>query len=275
MTFPKSTGKLYIGYKNTPFGSNFFKGIMDDLKIFNYAITPEEVQNEYGIIANGGLTYVGFDKNATLELHRGGKDAGTGELVIFGIQQPIKRWHMLTFTANGADMKCYLDGVLVQTMTKPNSIPHSMGKLMVGIMTNVYNATTYFKGMMDELRLYNYELTPAEIQALYSFRDSLKLTAAKNTLALKESLQLITALETYKFTSPVPDANTGTNRIVTVKGMDSFIATDVTATAVYASSNTKVLTVSPAGVVTAVGKGTASVMATYKYLTVVQELTVN
>lgn len=386
VTFPKSTGKLYIGYKSTAFGSQFFKGIMDDLKIYNYAMTPEEVQNECGTIANGvgknlvnrplgmvafyrfegtlddmsgygnngtgigakgGLTYVdgpagkalqwdgasyievndsdsldmdkgftcsvwlnidsyknsgneyqpiimkkdgdtflwrgsnayfvhvGFDKSATLELHRGGKDAGTGERAIFGIQQPIKRWHMLTVTANGTDMKCYLDGVLVQTMIKPNSMPHSMGKLMLGIMTNVYNVTTYFKGMMDEVRLYNYELSPAEIQALYSFRDKLKLTSAKTTLAVKESLQLVTELESYKFTSPVPETNTGTNRIVTAKGIDGFAAADVTATAAYASSNTKVITVSPAGVITAVGKGTASVTVSYKYLTVVKEFTVN
>jgi hypothetical protein len=37
--FPKSTGRLNIGYIKTAFNSIYFKGIMDDLKIFNYAMT--------------------------------------------------------------------------------------------------------------------------------------------------------------------------------------------------------------------------------------------
>lgn len=386
VVFPKSTGKLYIGYLNTPFGSHFFKGIMDDLKIFNYAMTPTEVQNEFNTIANGsgknlinrplgmvafyrfdgslddmsgygnngtpisakgGLTYVdgiagrallgdgasyvevndsdsldmdkgftcsvwlnidayrksgndyqpiidkqlgdtflwgnrsaylihvGFDDRAALELRRAGKDAGTGEWGNFGVKYPINKWHMLTITANGTDMKCYLDGVLTQTVTKPNSIPHSMGKLMIGIMRNVNNATTYFKGMMDELRLYNYELSPTEVQALYGLRDRLNIKVAGTTLTKGQSMQLATELETYKFTSPVPEANTGTNKIVIAKGTDSFTATDVTAKAAYISSNTKVLTVSASGAVKAVGKGKASITATYEDMTVVKEFTVN
>jgi len=386
VTFPKSTGKLYIGYKNSNFGESFFKGIMDDLKIYNYAMTDQEVQNEYDLIANGsgkylvnrplgmiayysfegvlddmsgygnngtgvgakgGLTYVegpagkgllwdgasyievpdsdsldvdkgftcsvwlnvdnrknagrdyqpiidkkdgntflwqgrsayllnvSFNQSVALELHRAGKDAATGERGGFGIKQPINTWHMLTVTANGTDMKCYLDGVMVQTVTKGNYSPHSMGKLMIGMMTNVYNDTTYFKGMMDELRLYNYELSPTEVQTLYAFRDRLGLKAAKTTLAVKESLQLVTEFEAYKFTSPVPEANTGSNRIVTAKGIDDFILKDITADATYTSSKTSVLTVSPGGVIKAVGKGKATITATYEDMTTTREFTVN
>lgn len=53
LEFKKSTGKLYIGYKSTNFGEKFYKGIMDDLKIFNYALSPTEVENEFNLIANG------------------------------------------------------------------------------------------------------------------------------------------------------------------------------------------------------------------------------
>lgn len=386
VTFPKSTGKLYIGYKNSSFGESFFKGIMDDLKIYNYAMTDQEVQNEYDVIANGsgkylvnrpqgmiayysfegvlddmsgygnngmgvgakgGLTYVegpagkgllwdgasyievadsdsldadkgftcsvwlnvderklagrdyqpivdkkdggtflwngrsayllhvGFNQSAAIELHRAGKDAATGERGMFAIKQPLNTWHMLTITANGTYMKCYLDGVMVQTVTKGNCIPHSMGKLMIGMMTNVNNNTTYFKGMMDELRLYNYELSPTEVQTLYAFRDRLGLKAAKTTLAVKESLQLATEFEAYKYTSPLPEANTGSNRIVAVRGTDTFVAKDITANAAYTSSNIGVLTVSPSGVIKAVGKGKASITASFEGMTTVREFTVN
>ncbi|HYF75091.1 MAG TPA: LamG-like jellyroll fold domain-containing protein [Candidatus Nitrosocosmicus sp.] len=386
VTFPKSTGKLYIGYKNTPFGSHFFKGIMDDLKIFNYAMTPAEVQNEFNVIASGsgknlvnrplgmvafyrfeggledmsgygnngtpvsakgGLTYVdgiagkallwdgasyievndsdsldmdngftcsvwlklderkntgvdyqpivdkrdgdsflwkgrsaylvklGFDDKAVLELHRGGKDKGTGENGGFAALRPANKWYMLTITASGADMKLYLDGVLKQTVAKSNYIPHSLGSLLIGIIRNVNNVTSYFKGTMDELRLYNYELTPVEVQALYALQDRLKVTAAKTTLAKNETVQLLTELEAYKFTSPTPEANTGTNKIVIAKGIDSFAATDVTAAAQYTSSNAKVVTASASGAVKAIAKGKATITVTYEDMTVVKEFTVN
>ncbi len=386
VTFPKSTGKLYIGYKTTPFGSHFFKGIMDDLKIFNYAMTPDEVQNEFGVMANGsgknlinrplgmvafyrfdgsmddlsgyanngmpvsakgGLTYVdgvagkallwdgasyievndsdsldmdkgftcsvwlnlderknsgndyqpiidkrdgdtflwggrsayllklGFQDKTHLELRRGGIPVPSGESGNFVAVRPINKWYMLTVTANREDMKFYLDGVLVQTEAKKNFIAHSMGKLMLGIMRNVNNVTTYFKGTMDELRLYNYELTPEEVQALYGLKDRLKVTAAKTTLAKNEGLQLTTAVEAYKFTSPVPEANTGTNKIVIAKGTDSFAATDVTAKAKYVSSNAKVVTVSASGSVKAIGKGKATITVSYEDMTVAREFTVN
>lgn len=376
VTFPKSTGKLFIGYKDTgSWGTRIFKGIMDDLKIFNYAMTPTEVQNEFNDIANGSgknlvtrpqgmvafykfdgnlndlsgynnngnaitangvftyangvaeksliydgasyvevndsdsldmdkgftcsvwlnvdsyrnsgndyqpivdkqdggsflwkdrsayLVHVGFDDRATLELHRSGKDAGTGERAIFAAKQPANKWYMLTITANGEEMKCYMDGVLKQTVTKNNSIPHSLGKLMIGIMRNVNNNTTYFKGKMDELRLYNYALSATQISALYGLRDTLNVTVSKTTLKKKENVQLTTSLQIYKFTSPTPEPKTGTNIIVTKQGKDSFIKTDITNSATYTSSNIKVLTVSPKGLVSAIGKGTATITVSNK-----------
>lgn len=383
--FPKSTGRLFIGYRDEgSFGARYFKGVMDDLKIYNYAMTSSEVQNEFNTIANGsgkyvlsrpagmvafyrfednmndlsgysnngtaiaaanGLTYVNgiagkalkfdgasyievndsdsldmdkgftcsvwiridaygnsgvtfqpiidkldggtllwrnrsayralvsFDDKSQIDVHRGDA-ASEGFAAVFGTPRTANRWYMVTMTANGEDTKCYVDGVLKQTIKRKNFIPHSMGKLLIGSnVTN--NNSSYFKGIMDELRLYNYELPAKDVQDLYNLRDTLSVSASKAKLARKEIVKLDTILNSYKFTSPARLPNTGANIIVVNKGTDSFVSSNVTAKAQYASSNTKVLTVSASGAVKGVGKGTASAVATYNtYVTAAKEFKV-
>jgi Bacterial Ig-like domain (group 2). len=383
LAFPKSTGKLFIGFKdNGSFGQIYFKGIMDDLKIFDYAMTPAEVQNEYDTIANGvgkyiisrapglvgfyrfegnlndssgygnngsavaasnGLAYVdgvagkalkfdgasyievndsdtldmdkgftcsvwinvdaykksgnsyqpiidkldgntflwgnqtayrvslGFDDRAVLYVHRGIKSARDNWSGQFATPRMPNQWYMLTITANGETMKAYVDGVLKQTVQKANFMPHSLGKLLIGSALDNYGST-YYKGIMDELRIYNYELKAEEIKNLYGLRDSLSVKAAKTTLARKEKTMLTATLKNYAFASPAAEPNTGAHVIVLQKGMDSFKSTNVTTKAKYTSTNLRVLTVASNGQVTGVSKGEAGVKAVYNPVIWAQQL---
>jgi len=370
--FIKSTGRLFIGYKETAFGNKLFKGVMDDLKIFNYAMTPTDVKKEYDSIANGigkyvisrpqglvafyrfegsvkdmsgynnhgteieadgGLTYVtgiagsalkfdgasyievndsdtldmdkgftcsvwlkidsykksgvnyqpiidkldgntflwkersgfkallGFDDKIIFESHRGGSSADALSTGITSLR-PLNRWYMLTITTNGTNTKFYIDGVLKETVNKPNAIYHSMGKLIIGQTTHGFSPFFYM-GLMDELRLYNYELSAKDVQTLYGLKDKLTVTSSNTILKKNQSEKLKTMLQRYMFTAPVPEAGTGSNIVVVKKGKDSYSKEEnVTTKAKYSTSNDKVIKVNN-GVVTAVGKGTATVTASY------------
>lgn len=374
--FYKSTGKMYIGYENLgSMGTRLFKGIMDDLKIYDHALTPAEVRKEYDTIANGsdsgkylvnrpsqlvafykfednlddasgygnngtaiaadgGLTYVPgvagkglkFDGNSYIEVKDSGsldidkgltcsawmykEDANVQPIIdkqgssfydhknssytvyesykravaeIYNLNDlkvgrgqketpPAKTWYMLTVTANSEGYKFYINGTLTDTAEDKMLIFHSLSKMIIGKIK--INESHFFKGIMDELRLYNYAMTPIEVKNLYNLRDMLDVTAANAELKANETVQLKTVLKSYKYESPAPDPSTGAHKIVTTNGKDSFVDTDITAKATYTSSNPKVLTVAPGGAVTAKAKGNASVIVTYGAIMVVKEFTV-
>ncbi|MBU0714994.1 MAG: carbohydrate binding domain-containing protein [Verrucomicrobia bacterium] len=72
-------------------------------------------------------------------------------------------WHHVAFTYDGVNtMKCYQDGVLVLTDTTSSSGPlqWSAPKLYIG---QVNTGSKLFKGMIDEVRIYNRQLSAEEI----------------------------------------------------------------------------------------------------------------
>lgn len=378
MTFPASNGVLDIGSRTTAFGSDYFKGVIDDLKIYNFTQTPNDVKAEYTAMSEGsgkyllnkplglvgfykfdeslndssgynntgeavaaedGLTYaegvsgkgltfdgasyikvkdsdsldmdqgltcsvwlkidpntkldgkfqpiidkqdgntflwrdspayrisLGFDKPA-FNFHRVGKDATTTDRVLFGKTVNTGKWCMLTVTTNGKETKMYIDGVLKETQGKGVFMPHSLGDLLIGTYTHL-GKTEFFRGTMDELRLYNYGMDGKEVKALFSKRDTLTLTV--NGPKLTKSAQMKVELKQYNYVAPIAEANTGTYIIVLNKPTDSFNTSDVTKEVTYSSSNEKVLTVSETGLLKATGKGKAVITVTYKGILVAEK----
>lgn len=128
---------------------------------------------------------------------------------------------MLTITSDGNAVRFYINRKLTGIVSEPNIIRHSMGKLIIG--QSIHGFTTFFyKGMMDELRMYNYELSAKDIMMLYGLRDKIKVTATKTKLEKKEWIKLSTTLYKYLFTSPTLETDTGANIIVVKKGLDNF-----------------------------------------------------
>ena len=81
-----------------------------------------------------------------------------------------EKWHMLTVSFKGKSVKYYIDGVLKATKTwEGNEMFHSPGKLFIGAILT--ENSVYFKGMLDDLRLYNYELTDNDIKLLHNTVD--------------------------------------------------------------------------------------------------------
>jgi len=177
------------------------------------------------------------------------------------------KWFYYTATYNGKDpddeiedkdantVKSYINGELVKTEEFDGDISNSSGPLWIGGTTD----SIYFKGIMDEFRIYNYSLTPTQVKTLFNMRDGLEVVSADKKVVLtslkpKQNVQLTTNLLTQMFTSPSTQLP---------NGKDELKRLDVTVQATYKSNNAKVATISNTGKLTSGEKGKAVVTVTY------------
>ncbi len=97
-----------------------------------------------------------------------------GDIYEFGIDESTTgygRWYYYTVTYKGMEgdeakkgdntINIYINGKLVSTQKFDGDISNSSGPLWIGAEKN---NGTFFKGKMDELRIYNYALSPSEIK---------------------------------------------------------------------------------------------------------------
>jgi hypothetical protein len=82
----------------------------------------------------------------------------------------FSEWYLLTVTWDGADIKYYINGELKDTKGWVGTLPNSDSKLIIG--SDPPGSTEYFKGVMDDLRIYDYALSDDEIKALYVGKES-------------------------------------------------------------------------------------------------------
>jgi len=75
------------------------------------------------------------------------------------------QWHLLTGTYSDTLMQIYLDGILIDytsSLVHPN--PPGYGSLYIGGWRGIYRN---FRGIIDDIRIYNKVLNNSEIQAIY------------------------------------------------------------------------------------------------------------
>lgn len=337
----QSTGPLLIGNSEWDDGS-FFKGVMDDLMIFNVTLTPAQIKNYYTRVATGtgkplldmgrklvaqykfednfkdasgnnnngpatqvqGISFVQgkigkaakFDGSAffqvpdsdlldlgnnfsfTLWLCKDPNESNDGYPILnkakssvgegiepgyalleydgdmrvslmdenrqglpVYIEDPMQptKWHHLAVTCENGLVKFYYDGVLKATKPTKGFVTHSSGNLFVG--WNEWGNVNFFKGTMDDLRLYNYALSATEVKNIAAATDKLAATPSKAD-ALK--------------------VNASTQLKVTLTSLETKKVADVTAAAVYTTSNAKVVKVVK-GKITGVAKGKANIIVNY------------
>ncbi len=76
-------------------------------------------------------------------------------------------WHHVAGTWDGSIIRLYVDGVEVNSTAKTGAISASATEITIG----TYNADLtagYFKGLIDEVDIYNRALSASEIQAIYN-----------------------------------------------------------------------------------------------------------
>jgi hypothetical protein len=170
-----------------------------------------------------------------------------------------RAWTLLTITYDGKTTRFYLNGALAKSAEgEADALTSSGGKLVIGQLIDRGN-TFFTRGVIDELRMYNYARDVAAVKNLAGLRDglSVRLPAGADPNALKagQKLQLSTKLVVYSFvaSSSVP----GT-------GNDIFSESPETVVPTYTSLTPKVATVSATGELTALSTGKATIQVSYK-----------
>lgn len=148
------------------------------------------------------------------------------------------KWTHVAVSTDTKEIRWYVNGKLVYkeeiSDELQNEIAHSSGKLMIGS-----DGEYFFNGAIDELKLYNYELTPDQIKADYNNKDSLSVSADNANKIKLMSRNATVSLSTYR------------------KYIETGSSVKLTSGVTYSSSNKKIFTVDKYGKLKAVGKGSA------------------
>jgi hypothetical protein len=99
-------------------------------------------------------------------------------------------WHQLAVTYNGSQKVIYLDSVAIITVDATGTIESGAGyNLLIGAGRDTESPTLLYKGLIDEVRIYNYALTGSQIADLYNLIDinPPTLTLSKTSLEFTSS----------------------------------------------------------------------------------------
>lgn len=117
------------------------------------------------LIGKLGAGYSGYDVllSANFAGFRYGNSAGKIEAISFGKRPQPGIWSHVAISKEGKTLRTYLDGALDKTFTvKDPRIASNDRPLVVGC--NKWN-DKYYRGLIDEVRIYNYARTEEEIHA--------------------------------------------------------------------------------------------------------------
>lgn len=119
-----------------------------------------ELGTYYGSSPNTILLYIRYDTNDSIFLVN-------NDFPVTGGVVPLNKWvHIVVTFKGGSSTKIYVDGVLKDTNTSfiPNYLNN--GILPTKIGGSEFGSRYYFKGAIDDVRIYNYALSADEIANL-------------------------------------------------------------------------------------------------------------
>jgi Bacterial Ig-like domain (group 2). len=200
---------------------------------------------------------------------------------------PQGSWHMLTVTSNGKTVKFYVDNALKAVKNEKAVIPNSSGKLLIGYNCFGYDETSkYFEGIMDEVKLYNYELQQNDVKTLFELKDGIIIKPADTRLNLtslklgqqvkkNQAVKLNITLQNMKYSAANMTGSSGKSNTANNLLPLSSASQNITTKAALKSSNPNVAKVSANGLITIIGKGQADITATYGNYKATQKIVVN
>ena len=159
LTFDGSGDFVQIGNANT-FDARNMKTIEAWVK-FNDLVNEQEIISKS--TSSNGLELIIYNRQLAVFAMGGGLDRHvdypTSNLV-------ANRWYHVAATHNGANstLTLYLNGVVVGTAQTPTGMTNSADPLHLGKWNDPYS-NRYFKGSLDEVRIWNIQLTQTQIQA--------------------------------------------------------------------------------------------------------------
>jgi hypothetical protein len=121
-------------------------------------------RTEFPVIFKGGAPggHSIYDLYAHSSLGRPSSDVVTGvrTSVIGTAQLSASVWTHLAATYDGSNVKLYVNGTLVGTVAATGSIVQTAAALQLGAASAIGG---WFRGRIDEVRIYNRALSPQEI----------------------------------------------------------------------------------------------------------------
>ncbi|MDI6046469.1 choice-of-anchor D domain-containing protein [Flavobacterium yafengii] len=87
-----------------------------------------------------------------------------GTSVLFNTTLNVSQWYNVGVIYDGSNIKLYLNGTLVTSQAKTGSIPADASLLTLG--RDPGTNTKYFKGKIDEVRVFNLALTESQLQRM-------------------------------------------------------------------------------------------------------------
>jgi hypothetical protein len=100
-------------------------------------------------------------------------------------------WHLITSTFDGDSLKFYVDGSL-ENFTLINTSAPKIDTLLIGCgRTSTIPFGFFYEGVIDDIRIYNRELTECEIEELYSGTNPCTANIEELILTEKELVKII------------------------------------------------------------------------------------
>ena len=115
--------------------------------------------------ANSGYS-IGQTTNNSGAYYFGPGVNGVGAPAISNVHSVVGQWaYVVGVRENNGDVKIYIDGVLQSNITNLPGAIGSIADLFIGVD---YALSKDFKGVIDDVRIYNYALDANEVQELYA-----------------------------------------------------------------------------------------------------------
>ena len=164
---------LTSGRDNSSNSAYYFDGNGDYLEyntsipsFTSYTITlwakPDSTGTYEAMFASYNDANYGFqiDLNSSNNFHIRKASSSGGNITLSSAI--LGAWTFIAFTYDGTDSKCYINS------ESPVTDSGGTNQFNLFRMGRNRNGNTYFKGAIDELRIYNRALSASEIQALYN-----------------------------------------------------------------------------------------------------------
>lgn len=173
----------------------------------------------------------------------------------------LNKWYLLTVTFDSKEVKFYIDGVFKNKQTwNGGELFHSTQSLLIGCDPS--NSAKVFDGVIDEMKLFNYALTDAEVKSLGNTKNG---TIAADTNKYKALAVAPDKAATLKIGQVLPLKVIGT----TTQGKNI----DVTSFASYKTDNSAIA-VAEAGKLIGKSTGTTNITISYGGITKIIKVTV-
>lgn len=161
----------------------YANGKLDDIGIWNRALTQQEVTNLYNSTTNACPLITSITLNAQQT-----QSSVTNTVVGYlpnstKIISDTTQWHYIALTKSGTTGNFYFDGALVTSSSFANN-PYIWNSLLLGATQGCVSCSPVadFNGLIDEVRVSNIARTSSNIATAYSA--NIPFTADANTIGL-------------------------------------------------------------------------------------------